>query len=52
VSLTAGQSFAVLQSLAEGPVCRVEISPLVLHERGVIDAAELRQQLGLAGGAV
>jgi hypothetical protein len=24
---------------------------LVLHERGVIDAAELRQQLGLAGGA-
>ena len=24
---------------------------LVLHERGVIDAAELRQQLGLAGCA-
>jgi hypothetical protein len=24
---------------------------LLLHERGVIDAAELRQQLGLTGGA-
>jgi hypothetical protein len=24
---------------------------LVLHERGVIDGAELRQQLGLAGEA-
>jgi hypothetical protein len=87
VSLTAGQSFAVLQSLAgqkssmlstllrqwtrltgeklsDEPACSVEISPLVppqpprkpqpsvqewlvLHERGVIDGAELRQQLGL-----
>jgi len=88
ISLTAGQSFAVLQSLAgqkssmlstllrqwtrltgeklsDTPACIVEICPLVppqlprkpqpsvqewlvLHERGVIDAAELRQQLGLA----
>jgi hypothetical protein len=88
ISLTAGQSFAVLQSLAgqkssmlstllrqwtrltgeklaDTPACSVEICPLVppqpprkpqpsvqewlvLHERGVIDAAELRQQLGLA----
>jgi hypothetical protein len=87
VSLTAGQSFAVLQSLAgqkrsmlstllqqwtrltgerlsDEPACTVEICPLVppqpprqpqpsvqellvLHERGVIDGAELRQQLGL-----
>ena len=87
ISLTAGQSFAVLQSLAgqkssmlstllrqwtrltgeklsDTPACSVEICPLVppqpprkpqpsvqewlvLHERGVIDGAELRQQLGL-----
>jgi hypothetical protein len=87
ISLTAGQSFAVLQSLAgqkrsmlstlllqwtrltgerlsDEPACTVEICPLVppqpprkpepsvqewlvLHERGVIDATELRQQLGL-----
>jgi hypothetical protein len=85
ISLTAGQSFAVLQSLAgqkssmlstllrqwtrltgeklsDEPACTVEICPLVqpprkpqpsvqewlvLHERGVIDGAELRQQLGL-----
>jgi hypothetical protein len=87
ISLTAGQSFAVLQSLAgqkrsmlstlllqwtrltgeklsDEPACSVEICPLVppqpprkpqpsvqewlvLHERGVIDGAELRQQLGL-----
>lgn len=88
ISLTAGQSFAVLQSLAgqktsmlstllrqwtrltgeklaDQPACSVEICPLVppqpprkpqpsvqewlvLHERGVIDGAELRQQLGLS----
>lgn len=87
ISLTAGQSFAVLQSLAgqkssmlstllrqwtrltgeklaDQPACSVEICPLVppqpprkpqpsvqewlvLHERGVIDGVELRQQLGL-----
>lgn len=84
ISLTAGQSFAVLQSLAgqkssmlstllrqwtrltgeklsDAPACSVEICPLVpprkpqpsvqewlvLHEWGVIDGAELRQQLGL-----
>jgi hypothetical protein len=87
ISLTAGQSFAVLQSLAgqkrsmlstlllqwtrltgeklsDEPACTVEICPLVppqparkpepsvqewlvLHERGVIDGAELRKQLGL-----
>ena len=91
ISLTAGQSFAVLQSLAgqkssmlstllrqwtrltgeklsDTPACSVEICPLVppqpprkpqpslqewlvLHERGVIDGAELRQQLGLADRA-
>ena len=28
-------------------VCNVEIGPLVLHERGVIDGAEQRQQQGL-----
>jgi hypothetical protein len=89
ISLTAGQSFAVLQSLAgqkrsmlstllqqltrltgeklsDEPACTVEICPLVppqpprkpqpsvqewlvLHERGVIDGAELRKQLGLSG---
>lgn len=85
VSLSAGQSFSVLQSLAqqklsmlstlllqwtrltgeklpEGPVAELEVTPLVpprrpvpsvaewlvLQERGVISAAELRQQLGLA----
>jgi hypothetical protein len=87
ISLTTGQSFAVLQSLAgqkslmlstllrqwtrligeklaDIPACSVEICPLVplqpprkpqpsvqewlvLHERRVIDGAELRQQLGL-----
>jgi hypothetical protein len=36
---------------ADTPACSVEICPLVLHERGVIDGAELRQQLGLAGEA-
>lgn len=91
ISLTAGQSFAVLQSLAgqkssmlstllrqwtrltceklaDQPACSVEICPLVppqpprkpqpsvqewlvLHERGVIDGTELRQQLGLDGTA-
>ncbi len=85
VSLSAGQSFSVLQSLAQqklsmlstllrqwtrltgekladGPVAELEVTPLVpprrpvpsvaewlvLQERGVISAAELRQQLGLA----
>jgi hypothetical protein len=91
ISLTAGQSFAVLQSLAgqkrsmlstlllqwtrltgeklsDEPACSVEICPLVppqpprkpqpsvqewlvLHERGVIDGAELRQKLGLDAAA-
>ena len=87
VSLTAGQSFSVLQSLAQqklsmlstllrqwtrltgeklpdGPVAELEVTPLVppqkpqpsvaewlvLQERGVISADELRQQLGLAVG--
>lgn len=91
ISLTAGQSFAVLQSLSgqkrsmlstlllqwtrltgeklsDEPAGSVEICPLVpplpprkpqpsvqewlvLHERGVIDGAELRQKLGLDGAA-
>jgi hypothetical protein len=37
-------------SVRENPRPAV-LTPAVLHERGVIDGAELRQQLGLAGEA-
>ena len=50
ISLTAGQSFAVPPQPPRKPQPTAQ-EWLVLHERGVIDGVELRQQLGLDGTA-